>query len=1073
MSIKKFFRKLCILFSLIFVIVFVEEPPIETSVAASSTDDKIDILFLSDTTGSMSGAINDVRNNAASIMNTVRASRPDTQFGAAEYKDFNCDVNPFLLDAPNSSDLTATQTGVDKWVADGGCDTPEAQINALYTIATDPSIGFRTDSMRFVVWFGDASGHDPSNGHSLLDTVNAIKNAKINVIAVPVTGADGLDSTGQATTITSAMIGGKLMASTAPNDVANAILAALSHLPPSQQTVREAAIEKAKSVIGGWYTLGAKGWDYSQKKFVSSGDIVAGNGYIFHDKSTVRGVDCSGLVLWSYDSAYNSLYYPNPANADEAETAVKYENADGQYRHNTEPIAIGSEQPGDLMFFDWGKWVSDGKGGGSYNGINDGHIDHVAMYVGGSQTDTNGEKYDVTPDGTKYNVVQASFDGSDGILPSKTYSGKDSMKLDIEKHAGKHFVGFGRINDPRIGGLVKTNSPIDLVVSDPDGVTITPNTTIRTDEEISHEIPGELYYSIYDTEPDGSPKTEVYWPKLKMGNYTIRPIKRADASTSSVYGISIITDAGSKVIAENVPINDIPETGYGITVSETGVTTFVPTELTPYITDESADSITPASVTIKWKTDHPTTSRVVYDTVSHIVQDAGPSYGYASSTTEDSSLTTDHSVVVSGLASNTTYYFRAISHGSPEVSSNEITASTLPEPNGTLVVTKDTLGGDGTFSFTGDAGAFSITTTGGIGSETISSLPAGTYTVTETPAPGWTMTTNDCTNVIVTPGATANCTVINAQQGHIIVKKMATGAETTDNFSFVTSYAPGGINITAGNQNDSGLLDPGTYAVSEDVSEGWTLISSTCSDGSDPSAINLDPGETVICTFTNDKKKDTNSGVISGMKFEDLNGNGKKDSDERGLTGWVIYVDTNNNGKHDRREPFAVTNGHGQYSLRHLPAGTYTIREIPRKGWIQTFPKSNAYTVKLSTGQIVTGQDFGNFKLGEISGMKFEDVNGNGKKDHQETGIQGWTIQIKKPDGKKITTLTDKFGRYRFDLLSPGNYEVTEVQKNGWTQKTTNPATIVITSGAESDRNDFGNQKNMSEPEKNKMEDKR
>jgi hypothetical protein len=35
------------------------------------------------------------------------------------------------------------------------------------------------------------------------------------------------------------------------------------------------------------------------------------------------------------------------------------------------------------------------------------------------------------------------------------------------------------------------------------------------------------------------------------------------------------------------------------------------------------------------------------------------------------------------------------------------------------------------------------------------------------------------------------------------------------------------------------------------VPDDWALISSTCSDGSDPAAIALDPGETVICTFAN------------------------------------------------------------------------------------------------------------------------------------------------------------------------------------------------------------------------------
>ena len=38
---------------------------------------------------------------------------------------------------------------------------PEGQLFALHQLATIPSIGWRADSKRIVVWFGDAPGHDP------------------------------------------------------------------------------------------------------------------------------------------------------------------------------------------------------------------------------------------------------------------------------------------------------------------------------------------------------------------------------------------------------------------------------------------------------------------------------------------------------------------------------------------------------------------------------------------------------------------------------------------------------------------------------------------------------------------------------------------------------------------------------------------------------------------------------------------------------------------------------------------------------------------------------------------------
>ncbi len=104
----------------------------------------------------------------------------------------------------------------------------------------------------------------------------------------------------------------------------------------------------------------------------------------------------------------------------------------------------------------------------------------------------------------------------------------------------------------------------------------------------------------------------------------------------------------------------------------------------PVISLESATTAGTTSITITWTTDHPSTSRVVYDTVSHDpVVDPAPNYGYANSTVEDATLVTEHSVTVTGLSSGTTYYLRPVSHGSPETTGNELTSTTSnPQSSG-------------------------------------------------------------------------------------------------------------------------------------------------------------------------------------------------------------------------------------------------------------------------------------------------------------------------------------------------------------------------------------------------------
>jgi uncharacterized repeat protein (TIGR01451 family) len=202
-----------------------------------------DVVFLADTTGSMGSTLANVQANATPIMNNVVAAAGvgTPEFAAAQYKDFNIPADcspssafPFQIDHGNTTSIGDLQTAINTWSAAGGCDTPEAQINALWELAQPGAGVFRSPgtSTRIIAWFGDSSGHDPSGGHTINDAISALQAANVKVIAVPVNsgGGDGLDSTGQATQITSAT-GGVLAASTLPADVSNAILQGLQNLP--------------------------------------------------------------------------------------------------------------------------------------------------------------------------------------------------------------------------------------------------------------------------------------------------------------------------------------------------------------------------------------------------------------------------------------------------------------------------------------------------------------------------------------------------------------------------------------------------------------------------------------------------------------------------------------------------------------------------------------------------------------------------------------------------------------------------------------------------------------------------
>lgn len=135
---------------------------------------------------------------------------------------------------------------------------------------------------------------------------------------------------------------------------------------------------------------------------------------------------------------------------------------------------------------------------------------------------------------------------------------------------------------------------------------------------------------------------------------------------STLYSSPIAVDADTtiKAIAYDEPGN----------ASEISLITY---GIAPKITNEMSSEVSTTSATITWTTDRPATSRVVYDTVSHSTLGTAPNYGYTNSTVEDDTMVTSHCVTITGLTAGTTYYFRTVSHGSPEAVSAEKALSTV------------------------------------------------------------------------------------------------------------------------------------------------------------------------------------------------------------------------------------------------------------------------------------------------------------------------------------------------------------------------------------------------------------
>jgi hypothetical protein len=245
----------------------------------------------------------------------------------------------------------------------------------------------------------------------------------------------------------------------------------------------------------------------------------------------------------------------------------------------------------------------------------------------------------------------------------------------------------------------------------------------------------------------------------------------------------------------------------------------------------------------------------------------------------------------------------------------DLSAFSLTPPNGTTPDSKNfTLHDDSTRTVTesdphASAPEFTLTTLtcsqtdGGLGVGTFSAN-VGTRTVSISPKEGQSIT---CTFT--------NAEDLNATRGKIIVDKVTNPSGDPTSFNFTSSYGSSFSLTDAATPNDSGLIMPGTYSVSETANSDY-VTTSTCTSSKgdaadDPSAIHLAAGEVVTCTFTNAKKPKL---TVTKFVVND-NGGTKQVSD------FPLFVDGN-----------SVTSGVKNTST----AGAHTVSETGDSGYAAT-----------------------------------------------------------------------------------------------------------------------------------------
>lgn len=201
-----------------------------TFTAAAGGTPKEDLYLLSDATGSMGSAIRSAQTKFRDVVAKRRAASGDVAFGVGFYRDEGTSGldSGFRNLQSITTDETAVQSAISELRPSGGGDRDEANLVALYKVATLGSIGWREGARRILVYFGDNPGHEPTcvGGLELTraNVITALKAKEITVVAASF-GSRGLDATptrfgctsgsagsGQASAITSSS-GGALVSS--------------------------------------------------------------------------------------------------------------------------------------------------------------------------------------------------------------------------------------------------------------------------------------------------------------------------------------------------------------------------------------------------------------------------------------------------------------------------------------------------------------------------------------------------------------------------------------------------------------------------------------------------------------------------------------------------------------------------------------------------------------------------------------------------------------------------------------------------------------------------------------------
>lgn len=260
------------------------------------------------------------------------------------------------------------------------------------------------------------------------------------------------------------------------------------------------------------------------------------------------------------------------------------------------------------------------------------------------------------------------------------------------------------------------------------------------------------------------------------------------------------------------------------------------------------------------------------------------------------------------------------------------------------------------------------------------------------------------------------------------------------------------------------VVGTGAYSFSGVMPGAYTV---NIVDGLPSGAFSTTGGNSQSLTATSGTDIDTiDFGVavpatIGNQVYVDADASGAFDGSDTGFgTGVTVTITgTSAGSSHASPSIFPVSAADGTYSIIGLNPGTYDIAVNGLPAGSTPTQGSSGHTITVSSGQNDGSADFGFWMPATLGDEVFEDMNGDGDRDLDDTGFAGVTLTLTGPSFPSGTSIvTDGTGDYDFVGLAPGSYTIAVTNPPAGAVNTLGGTSqvVTVTSGADIGTVDFG-----------------